>query len=127
MEPLFRKAPDTERDSEPSSSKSRSTSRKKSRSPAKEVPVVEDPNFDTEEQLPVSSSLESPLHRGIVLERNRGYKDYQEALAKRISDFEYYINSLNTDTKAFSEYWMKSISSVKPERKVIVPPVRKKH
>ena len=67
------------------------------------------------EQIPVVMGLDTALGRGLIVERNRGYEDYQKALEKRLSDFKVYVQSLKAETDAYSSYWQECIHKLKPD------------
>jgi hypothetical protein len=122
MDPLFRKAPDSAVEPEVAP---KSRSRRKSKI-AEKVIVSDDPSFDTEATIPIVQSLETPMHRSVVIERNREYGRYQEELIKRLGEFEYYTNSLGGETAAFTEHWTSCILSIKPSQSLILRPASRK-
>jgi hypothetical protein len=63
------------------------------------------------------TSLDTPLNRGVIVERNRNYKNYQAALAKRLQEFQLYIDSLAAETDAFTSYWQNCIAVLWPPAK----------
>lgn len=65
------------------------------------------------EEIPVISGLDTALSRGLIVERNRGYEEYQKALEKRLDDFKVYVQSLRSETEAFSAHWQECIAKLK--------------
>ncbi|OHS96437.1 hypothetical protein TRFO_37380 [Tritrichomonas foetus] len=79
------------------------------------------------DKLPVQYSLETPLHRCVIFERNKSYSDYETALADRVDKFKSYVTSLEQDLVAFDKYWRRCIVSMKPGFKFpdeVPPPSR---
>ena len=70
--------------------------------------------FDTDDQMHVLNSFETPIHRSVIMERNRSYQAYESALAKRMSELEAFVNSVNTENEAFAQHWLACIQSLKP-------------
>ena len=64
--------------------------------------------------LPAQQSLDTALSRGLIVERNTSYKEYETALEKRLADFEIYVQSLRDENEAFTNHWMQCIASLKP-------------
>jgi hypothetical protein len=85
-----------------------------------------------EEMMPAVSSLETPIHRSVIIERNRAYASYEADLAKRIHDFSQYIQALGSEGEAFQHHWKEiSVSllgatRIMVEPEVIVPVLSKK-
>jgi hypothetical protein len=69
------------------------------------------------EMSPTLMSLDTPLNRGVIVERNRNYESYQAALAKRLQEFQVYIDSLKAETEAFSSHWQNCIDALRPRAK----------
>jgi hypothetical protein len=60
---------------------------------------------EAEEMMPVANSLETPLHRSVIIERNREYARYEQEMAKRVAEFDEYVQAMNEDTTSFSQHW----------------------
>lgn len=69
------------------------------------------------EKLPPQSSLESSLHRGVIIERNNCYNEYESKLSQRVEKFNSYIHSIEQEGEAFDEHWKHCILSMKPDFK----------
>lgn len=64
------------------------------------------------------TSLDTPLHQGTIVERNRCYDEYEIALKKRLDDLNKFIKSLVDETSAFTAHWNKCIRSLRPDFQV---------
>lgn len=69
------------------------------------------------EKLPPQSSLETSLHRGVIIERNNCYAEYESNLGQRVEQFNAYISSLEQEGESFDEHWKQCILSMKPDFK----------
>jgi hypothetical protein len=85
------------------------------------APVVEQPTGEIEE-MPVVSSLETQLHRSVIIERNKEYGRYEKELTKHLEDMDLYIQSLDEGTQAFTKHWMERMHSINPD--IVIPAVR---
>jgi hypothetical protein len=75
-----------------------------------------------EEMMPPVSSLETPIHRSVIIERNRAYASYQADLTKRLEDFGKYVEALDKESDDFSRHWKDlSVSLLTATRYVIEP------
>lgn len=59
-------------------------------------------------------SLDTSMNRGVIVERNRCYEDYEKMLSKRNDDFDNYIQSLKDETESFIKYWQTCIADLNP-------------
>jgi hypothetical protein len=71
------------------------------------------PAEPAKEFVQVSESLDTALSRGLIVERNHSYESYQAALAKRLHEFQIYIDSLKAEADGFTVYWQKCVASLK--------------
>lgn len=60
-------------------------------------------------------SLETPLHRLTVQQRNQCYEDYEKCLNENLESVNELKESLLTDNKMFEEFWMKSVYQIMPD------------
>lgn len=67
------------------------------------------------QMMAVVKGLDTALNRGVIIERNKCYEDYEKALSKRIDEFEKYIQSLKEETESFMKYWQTCIADLNPE------------
>ncbi|EAY11053.1 hypothetical protein TVAG_044770 [Trichomonas vaginalis G3] len=91
----------------------RSGSRKKKRPAKTEKTVAAEPSNDKESGV-VLSSLDTVLHHGAIVERNRCFDEYEEKLKKRIDEFQEYTKSLINDMNAFTAHWKLCVQKIKP-------------
>jgi hypothetical protein len=68
-------------------------------------------------------SLETPLHRKVIIDRNKEYSRYSQELAKRIADLEVYVQSLNAGTDEFSKYWTSCGIAIQPGSQLALKPM----
>jgi hypothetical protein len=125
MDPLFRRPPPMSATASDADSKGGSHVSKKRKGGGTSTPSADPPvqGFDVDEMMPIVSSLETPLHRGVILDRNKEYGRYSQELAKRISDLDAYIQSVNTGTDQFSQYWASCALAIQPASQNPVRPL----
>ena len=71
------------------------------------------------EEVSVSlTSLDTQLHRGTIVERNRCFDEYENDLKKRLDDFQEYTQSLVNDMNAFTTHWNKCVAQLRGESTV---------
>jgi hypothetical protein len=128
MEPLFRRAPPTSAAASDAESKSGTHSSKRRKGgggggtgSASAEPAG--PGVDSEEMMPAALSLETPLHRAAIIDRNKEYARYSQELARRVGELESYIQSLNAGTDAFSQHWATSALSLQPNTQLPLRPI----
>ncbi|OHT07376.1 hypothetical protein TRFO_24462 [Tritrichomonas foetus] len=94
----------------------RSVSLNKKKKPTKSglLPIEEPVQQTQAQQMPILNSLDTSLNRGVIVERNNGYSEYETALGKRLDDFAVYLQTLKEETDAFSRYWTKCIYTLNP-------------
>ena len=90
----------------PQASSSRKKSKKKEKEQQKTVEI---------ETMPVITTIDTQLHRGVIVERNRAFDTYQECLKTRTDEFRSFINKLKEESKQFAAYWETSIHSLSPK------------
>jgi hypothetical protein len=76
---------------------------------------------DAEEVIQAATSLETPLHRAVIIERNKDYSRYGQELRQRIADFDVYIQSLNDETAGFTQHWFACALSIQPKANLVRP------
>ncbi|EAX88204.1 hypothetical protein TVAG_404640 [Trichomonas vaginalis G3] len=64
--------------------------------------------------MPIITSIDTSMHRGVIVERNRSFEEYQREMKSRVTSFETYINFMKEETQKFSEFWLKSINNLCP-------------
>jgi hypothetical protein len=74
---------------------------------------------DAKEAMATNESLDTPLSRRLIVERNKSYEQYQEALARRLRDFATYVESLQTETEAFAAFWAKRVAALKEPNRTV--------
>jgi hypothetical protein len=72
--------------------------------------------------MPVVKSLETPLHRSVIIERNREYARYEQEMAKRMAELDEYIQAMNDDTTGFCQHWTSCASALQGRTKLPVRP-----
>ena len=113
MEPMISIPPPVVEKSSPSStarSSAASSSKKKSKRKEKEQQKTIEI-----ETMPVISTLDTQLHRAVIVDRNKAFDAYQESLKVRLNDFREFIDNLKNESKKFSQFWTTSIKSLSPK------------
>jgi hypothetical protein len=75
----------------------------------------EKPVEEAVERTMKQKSLDTPLSRGVIVERNLCYDRYERDLGERMSAFKAEVEGLLANWKAQTENWRLSVLSLKPE------------
>lgn len=100
-------APGTAEKSERSGSRKKKSRSKPEKSTSGEAPQEKETGV-------VLSSLDTLLHHGAIVERNRCFDEYEEKLKKRIDEFQEYTKSLINDMNAFTAHWKLCVQKIRP-------------
>jgi hypothetical protein len=124
MEPLVRKQPPMSAAASDADSKGNTHGARK-RKGGTPAPVVETPVpvGDADEMMPTAVSLETPLHRAVIIDRNREYAMYSQRLGKRIADLEAYLQALGSGTEQFSQFWASCVCGIQPSAQFSLRPI----
>lgn len=119
MKPLFRGIPEEPVQAaadQPADAKGRTGSRRTGRTRIGErlTSATVSQAFDSDEQMPILNSFETPIHRSVIMERNRCYQQYESDLTKRMNDLETFVNAVNSENEAFAEHWLSCVQSLRP-------------
>ena len=60
-------------------------------------------------------SYETVLHRGVIVERNNSFNQYEQSLGKRIDAFNTYLQQLTNGLESYRSHWRSCVLSLKPE------------
>jgi hypothetical protein len=86
-----------------------------SRKARRATPRLKRQNEAPSEKTTQCNSLDTALHRGVMVERNDCYDSYEKALSERMAMFQAEMEQLIGDWKAQAESWRLSILSLKPD------------
>lgn len=64
--------------------------------------------------MPIIISIDTAMHRGVIVERNRAFEEYQGELKERVNAFESTITGLKEETQKFADFWVVSINHLCP-------------
>lgn len=108
--------------SRPSSSVGSSHSGRKSAKKRKSDAKILSPNdLKNGEKTPVQRSLETPIHRFIVLQRNRIYDVYSTDLKQEMEEFNSFVSKIENENVSFEKYFNESILNLNPDADLDVP------
>ena len=65
--------------------------------------------------MSIITTIDTQLHRGVIVERNKAFDIYQDSLKARIEEFRQFIEKLKDESKQFATYWETSIHSLSPK------------
>lgn len=108
MEPLSSMTSQTE--SQDQQTKEKNSGRKTVKKPKKSDAIKSVESA----MMPIITSIDTSMHRGVIVERNRSFEEYQREMKSRVTSFETYINFMKEETQKFSEFWLKSINNLCP-------------
>jgi hypothetical protein len=111
MAPILALAPPAPVDMEAAKSPSRSRRRRQAAQAVETTPETE--------ELPGTNSLDTSIHRSVVISRNMEYARYEQELARRIKEIDRYVQSLNAETEAFTLHWGQRMTSINADA---IPP-----
>ncbi|EAX80109.1 hypothetical protein TVAG_534150 [Trichomonas vaginalis G3] len=108
MEPLSSMTSQTE--SQDQQTKEKNSGRKTVKKPKKSDAIKSVESA----MMPIITSIDTSMYRGVIVERNRSFEEYQREMKSRVTSFETYINFMKEETQKFSEFWLKSINNLCP-------------
>lgn len=78
----------------------------------KEAKNKKDKNSENEGDV---KSFDTPIHRKVIIERNRAFSIFDEEIKQRAKKFNDFVNSMEKNEDDFNDYWKKVISTLRPD------------
>jgi hypothetical protein len=85
----------------------KSRKRKSSQSDTPEKPQV------ISDKLPAPVSLDTGIHRAVIIQRNQIYGEYEKRLTKRLQGVKERVQTLRNESQVFVDHWGKCVVSLR--------------
>ena len=66
------------------------------------------------ESMPPITTIDTQLHRGVIVERNNAFELYQNELKNRIAEFQRNVETMKDETAKFANYWKSAVKALCP-------------